>query len=391
MAETPEPMTMDSFLAKHGEDGLNTLETPIGTPRQADSVAPAPVPPQTPPLAEKDSLPDASVDESSEGEETKSKLTSELTLDQATMEALGLQPPAEAGSDAEGTEKIEVELETLAKYFGADQDLFSLKDGQVQVRTKVDGEVSDKSLSDLLKGYQLQKHTTQKSMELADERKQWEEQRQTQEQQLQQQFALANQLLQTESQEIQKRYAEIDWNKLRAEDPAQYAAFQADYGREMATVQQRQQQLYQAAQQTQQEQATKMQEQYTELRKAELQKLYNAMQWTPETAGEKVKPISQYLVGKAGYTPQQLEHIFDHRFVMLADKARQWDELQGRVKEIREKKVVPIRKTPAGATSTEGADASAGRRKQAAMQQLKKSGSVEDAAAVFRQIPGLFE
>lgn len=380
MAEATEQFDFSQFVEKHGESVLDNMDDARPESRVADERQT----PSPPAPTKEETLPSSSPDSESDP----------IPLDDATLEALGLEVPKDESSDedddgSESDAAPSVDLDSLSQYLGYDRDQLSIKDGKVHVRTKVDGELADKSLAELVKGYQLEEHTTRKSMELAEQRKKWEEQVQQQQQAFQQQASLALQVLKGQEQEIQQRYNQIPWDEIRVQNPAEYSALVTDYQREMGAIQQRQGQLVQGLQESQKQAAQKHQEIMTRVKEVEKQKMFDALKWSPEEADKQAKNIQHYLAKSLKYTDQELNMIFDHRFVVLADKARRFDEMQERVAELRGKKVTPRHVVPIGSAPSRG---SSKRRKiESAKTRLRETGSVEDAANVFKQLPGILD
>ena len=382
MAEATNPIDFSQFVEKHGEGVLDHMNDPSPDSRVADERQ-TPNPPSS---TVEEPLPSSSSDSESDP----------IPLDDATLKALGLEvseePSSENDGDHDGSESDtspSVDLDSLSQYLGYDRDQLSLKDGKVHVKTKVDGKLADKSLAELVKGYQLEEHTTRKSMELAQQRTEWEAEVAQRKQVFEQQANLALRVLQGQEQEIQQRYSGIPWDTLRSENPAEYSALLADYTREISAARQQQTQIIQEVQQEQQNNHQKQQELLVQHRENEKQKMMEKLQWSEQTAPTNAQNLSRYLVSTLGYNDKELNSIFDHRFVVLADKARRFDEMQDRVAQIKGKKITPKHVVPIGSAP---AVTSTGRKKiQNAKNRLAESGSVEDAANLFRQLPGILE
>lgn len=89
--------------------------------------------------------------------------------------------------------------------------------------------------------------------------------------------------------------------------------------------------------------------------------------------------LSEYLVGY-GFSPQELAQVVDHRNFIIAEKARRWDELQAKAKEVKPTPNIPkVVKKGVAPTSS---DYSAEKYKKA-MGNLRKSGSIHDAVAAL--------
>ena len=340
---------MNTFVQDHGEAALD--EKVDAEPNIAEPEAP----------------------EESEGDD----------FDAATLQALGLAPeedePSPSGDDGDGTTQPEVDLERLAQTLGLSPEDLAYGEGGLRLKTKVDGEVGEVSLDELRKGYQLQSHFTRQQEQFLAERKQWEDYRQQKQAEIQQSAELANGILTQEEQQLNQQYS-LDWNTLRQEDPAEYAAKVAEYNQKLASVKNRRQQLHQQLQQHQQEAQQRMQQTYQQ----EAQQLATKMGWKDQESWQNnLGRLVTYMVEHEGIPPETVNTIVDHRAYLLAEKARLWDELQGKIATSR-KKVKETHKVPSGAAPKP----TGGKRQkaQAAMGKLQQTHSLEDAAAVFRQL-----
>ena len=98
------------------------------------------------------------------------------------------------------------------------------------------------------------------------------------------------------------------------------------------------QQMHSTAQQTLQAvqaQAAAQQQQYMQSYVADQQQSLRKL--APTWDGNTTKAVVDYLTGSIGLSPDELNQAFDHRFWVLADKARQWDEHSKNISTAREK------------------------------------------------------
>jgi hypothetical protein len=88
----------------------------------------------------------------------------------------------------------------------------------------------------------------------------------------------------------------------------------------------------------------------------------------------------QYLRTTGGYSAEEISQAYDPRAVVLADKARRWDELMAN-------KPKPVAKAgPKVAAAGPAVPAGVTARLNSAQQRLAKSGRMQDAARVFEQL-----
>jgi len=308
-------------------------------------------------------------------------------LDYETLAQLGLVPeeqPASGDGDGDGTQEgSNIDLSLFAKTLGIEATDLSMQNGELMVRTKVDGEVATVPFAELRKGYQLQKHLTRQQQQFADQRREWEQQRQQQEQQLQQQAGMAKEILDHEERQLNEQFTR-DWKALRQEDPAEYAAQVAEYNQRLTDIKRRKDGVEQALRQRQQEQMQQYQQQMQQRVQTEMQQFVEKTGWQkPEDFQANTNRLRGYLIDQAGFQPQEVDSAADHRALLLAEKARKYDELMARVQTAK-KKVAESPAMPSG----QAARQPTGQRSQVkqAQARLRKTGSLEDAAGVINSL-----
>ena len=133
-------------------------------------------------------------------------------------------------TEAEAAES-EVEDLTWADALGVDEHQLVLdEDGNLSgINVKVDGEVSTVKVKDLIAGYQLNKHITQKSQALAEEKREFDNLKQEAGKAYYEKLQTADKLLGYMNQALLKEYESVDWNQLRHQNPGEYAALQTEY------------------------------------------------------------------------------------------------------------------------------------------------------------------
>lgn len=183
---------------------------------------------------------------------------------QATPEPETAQEPEQADAptetDSEPADEPKPDSETpneyhlsdIAKLLGADESALDVDDdGNVLVRTKVDGQEGKAKFSDLVKSYQLQGHVDKQVREAAEMRKAAQEQAQAVQQQVQIQQQLVGQMAEVKAVEAELgKYHAINWRDLYDSDPAtaakldhQYRELQQQHAQKVNVVQQAGQQV----------------------------------------------------------------------------------------------------------------------------------------------------
>lgn len=210
---------------------------------------------------------------------------------------------------------------------------------------KVNGEERTVPLSELLNGYSRTEDYKAKTTAVADERRTVEAERASLDTTLKAQYA--NQLeeatnLFAQFDPVLSEARTINWEALKAQDPAAYVQAQDAVNDRLAAIQRMNAQVQQGRAETQQQQQAQMeQERVTRFDKAadEIVKL------RPELADEaKFKAFAgetvEFLKG-IGFAGEEIVDALDHRVLTLADKARRWDAHEAAQKSLPERKVVP--------------------------------------------------
>lgn len=196
----------------------------------------------------------------------------------------------------------------------------------IPVAVKIDGETRHVPLSDVIKSYQLEGHVNNKSMELSNARRAFDEEQAQVRQRITQQIQHNEALGKLAMEQLNVDYQRIDWNALRQNDPGQYAALFADF-------QQRQQAIGNYLGQIEQQKAQDAERARQELgqkTQTETQRLLDARpEWRDQAAF--VKDRDQ-MVSNAknnyGFSDAELNSIYDHRYMLVLHDAARFRALQ---------------------------------------------------------------
>ena len=242
---------------------------------------------------------------------------------------------------------------------------------------KVDGEDVNVTLNDLTKSYSGQQYIQKGMKQAAESRKQAEEAYNG----LNQQRAQLEQLMQQVQQQGVMAQPAPPTKELLADDPLGYIEADANYREEMGKYQHQQQQLgqqHQAMQQAQ-EQANKAN---LQVQQQELKRLI------PDFAEAKKAPkLKDSLVEhgkKRNFTEAEINSVVDARTMHVLYESMMWRQsLEGKSNvQAKLKKARPLMK--AGSKKQPESDS---KKRSKQMSQLKRSGSVADAAALlFEQL-----
>jgi hypothetical protein len=297
--------------------------------------------------------------------------TEEVTQEEVLEEEPEVSEDLE--EDVEDDEEFDDEDEEL------DEEQTDVEEEALQPQTftvKVDGQEVEVTQDELINGYSRQQDYTRKTQELSQQRKTIEQQ-QTE---LAQRDAIYSQLLPKMEAQLKGELAnEPDWNTLYEDDPVGYVREKQlwdEKKEKLSAVSAEQQRLQQEAMVKQQTQL----QQFVEYGNQKLLEIIPEWQ-NQEVALKEKAAISEYAVNTLGYTPEEIQQVYDYRALLGLRNA--W--LNSKTVEATKKK--PTQKAPARVArpGTTNRPKSAAPVKKA-KQRLAKSGKVQDAAKVFEQL-----
>lgn len=297
--------------------------------------------------------------------------TEEVTQEEVLEEEPEVSEDLE--EDVEDDEEFDDEDEEL------DEEQTDVEEEALQPQTftvKVDGQEVEVTQDELINGYSRQQDYTRKTQELSQQRKTIEQQQA----ELAQRDAIYSQLLPKMEAQLKGELAnEPDWKTLYEDDPVGYVREKQlwdEKKEKLSAVSAEQQRL-------QQEALVKQQTQIQQFVEYGNQKLLEIIpEWQNQEVALKEKAaISEYAVNTLGYTPEEIQQVYDYRALLGLRNA--W--LNSKTVEATKKK--PTQKAPARVArpGTTNRPKSAAPVKKA-KQRLAKSGKVQDAAKVFEQL-----
>lgn len=300
--------------------------------------------------------------------------------------------PIEASDDSDepsGDEEpgIEIDASELATMLDLDPSVISIsEDGRPVFVAKVDGKELPVSLGDMLKSYQIESAARQRLQAASEQYQQFEQERQQATQNLVQSMQMTGAVLSQAEQMLIGEYTQIDWNALRANDPAEYAAKQQEFNQRNAHIQGLKQQVSQYAQAQAQQHEYENQLMLQNKLTHERQALREAIPEWRDAARAKTEraAIKDYLRDSWGFNQYEVDSIFDHRHVGVAREAMLYRQLMAK-KGVAQQKLdqAPKRKLKPGAAQPRGKAARNKADIASRQKQLRKTGSLRDAAALL--------
>src|SRR5210317_2602578 len=299
-------------------------------------------------------------------------------VDEAVIEEVAEEEVIEGDSEyvEEIDQQIADELEDDEYEEEVEEEQTDVEEEAPQLQTftvKVDGQEVEVTQEELVNGYSRQQDYTRKTQELSQQRKTIEQQQA----ELAQRDAIYSQLLPKMEAQLKGELAnEPDWNTLYEDDPVGYVRQKQlwdEQKEKLRAVQAEQERLQQESLIEQQ----KLIQQFVEYGNQKLLEIIPEWQ-NQEVALKEKAAISEYAVNTLGYTPEEIQQVYDYRALLGLRDA--W--LNSKTVEATKKK--PTQKAPARVArpGTTNRPKSAAPVKKA-KQRLAKSGKVQDAAKVF--------
>ena len=237
---------------------------------------------------------------------------------------------------------------------------------------KVDGKEVDVTLDELQKGYSRTQDYTRKTQQIAEVRKQVEQETQAVRAE-RQQYA---QLLGALQAQLQVSEPQVDLDRLYNEDPIEWVRQKEvlrDRQEKAYAIQAEQQRLSQLSQQEQQ----RAMEEHLESQKDAL--LAALPEWKDPKKAKAEKALVLESAKSVGFSDEDLKSVYDHRLVLLLRKAAMYDQMVSKrqgIKPVVNNGPRPAKPGAAGRVSTTTESTRA-------KQRLAKTGRVDDAASAI--------
>ena len=295
---------------------------------------------------------------------------------------------AQAESTPEETQEVDTPIEESSQITDAPIEESSYEEGQelsestdIQENSEepvytvtIDGTDYEVTQDELIQGYQRNADYTRKTQELAAEKQQSSDFVERSKKDVVTKLARLDELNQAAQSQLQQEYAQIDFEKLYEEDPTEAARLEHK-------MRKKNEQLQQVQKQTQELQTQEFSK-YLEEQQKKLSVKVPEMNH-PEKSSEFKKQMRNYL-SSVGFNNQEIDSVYDHRYVLLVKDAMNYRNLQKAKPEIKKKAVNAPKVVRGGVSKSKGQQQAEVRRQQ--LSKLRKTGKVADAAKLFRSL-----
>jgi hypothetical protein len=307
-----------------------------------------------------------------------------LTVDQAASSLLAMMDASEASQEQPEEQQsqpaeAQAEEQYEEQYDSEDPEEAEQEVEQPRYRVKVDGQESEVSLDELVKGYQREADYTKKTQTLAEQRKAVEAERQTVEQAKQLRDTYA-QRLQIIEQALRSQTQGENLDELKETDPIGYAVKVAERSENEKRLYAIRAEQARIAQMQQSEQA----QQLSQVVSQEADKLSKVLpEYADPQKGETIRKSIRSYAESVGFSADELSKVYDSRAVLTLYKAMQYDKLMQNKGEVNKKLNQAPKMLRPGVGKPQGSlEAEKTKRLR---QQFKQSGKVSDAAKLFEQ------
>ena len=306
-------------------------------------------------------------------------LDAEESNDKPEVENEEVATEAVEETDEEALEE-EVEEESEDEPEATEEEDESEEEDEVEVeerktfRVKANGEEKDVTLDELVSGYQKGEDYTKKSQALAEQRKQVEAEAHAVNEAMRMREEYAHRLGQVQ-QLLQNNNEDMNLEELKENDPIQYAvkvAEQTENNKKLQLLQREQEKLAHAQQQQVAHHQAKVVAHESQMLTEKVKEFSD-----PKKAEQLKGEIRNF--GKSiGFTDQELAQVYDHRHVMVMQKAMEYDKLQKANPSVA-KKLKQAPKMAKKGNKVANVDVYTKQKKR-----LKQSGKLTDAVDVFK-------
>jgi len=301
-------------------------------------------------------------EESNDKPEVENEEVATEAVEETDEEALEEEVEEESEDEPEATEEEdeseEVEVEERKTY-----------------RVKASGEEKDVTLDELVSGYQKSTDYTQKSQTLAEERKKVEANAQEIQNAMRTREEYAQKLSQVEQYLTSQAKPGENLEELKENDPIQYAitvAEQTEANKKINTIRQEQQKV------AQEQHHYRLQQQNQVVANEALMLSEKVKEFSDPKKAEQIKSDIRTFGKSVGFSDQELSQVYDHRHVMILQKAMAYDKLQKANPGVNKK----LKSAPKMASKTKKVTNTDTYTKQ--KKRLKGTGSIDDATSVFK-------
>lgn len=260
--------------------------------------------------------------------------------------------PAKDADDPEADEANEGDDPTWSSVLGLDDVKIAVDDKGdfAGINVKVDGVEETVGMEALVKGYQTDKHNANTGKALSGERKQFEADRESVVQEYTKRLEDVQGLTQYLNKTLVKEFDGVNWEQLKLEDPAQYAADMMDFQARQAEIQKVHGAIGQEREWQNQQNQQKDNAQSDEYLEKQIGRMIdNNPSWKDEAVLKTAfNEMSDFTVETYGFTSDEFNGVVDSRLIELIKDAQKYRKGQKVASRKISKKVPKFQKPGSG-------------------------------------------
>jgi len=295
----------------------------------------------------------------------------EVEVNDRMLKFLGGDEEEEKEVEEPDEEEVETESEEVAAEEPEEEFIDLVVNGEQVKKTKSEvSELAQKGLD-----------YTQKTQQLAEQRRQAQAEINAKAEEFKMREAVIEHLAEAKSLESQlKQYQGVDWNALVDSDPIQAMKLDRQY-RELQSAYSQKVNDIQAAQQN----ISAQQQHFTqELLQREKQSMIEAIpDWKDAEKSKTERAEIKASLQKAGFTPEEIENLSDHRSVVIARKAMLYDQMMSKKPEVQKRVSEAPKPVKPGSSQQRNQKGDAYNKTR---DQLKKTGRTEYAQSAIERL-----
>lgn len=257
--------------------------------------------------------------------------------------------PSEDSTDSEEEDGSDDSEDTWEAALGIEDGQLSFDEsGAIKgFNVKVNGESSTVTTADLIRGYQNNKSFTMKSKALAEERKQFESQSEEFRNSFKNKLESADAMAKYLSDQLVDEFKSIDWETLRLENPAEYAAARQDYAARIAHIKEAQEAIrVEKEGVSKEEQSNRVKQHNSFVSQQRDLMLQNNPEWNDSNRfNSDMESIKSFLSNQYGFVDQDFASVVDARVIELIKDAKKFREGKSTVEKTFKKKVPKFQKS----------------------------------------------
>ena len=264
---------------------------------------------------------------------------------------------------------------SMAEYLGIEEDRLSIaEDGSVGFEAIIDGEKKVVPLKELASSFQMQGHVNNKSMALETERTEFNEQKEAITQELQNRILGLEKLTEVLESELVSEYQGINWDTLRAKNPAEWTAKRQEFSERAQKLKQNKALVSKESEGIKAKQLEEFQETRNKYIAAESTKMLAANPtWSDPTVLKAAQEGMRTFLNKTyGYVDEDFASVSDSRLIAVIQDAQKYRNGKLALADKKVKKLPKFRKP--GANRASSADVGKVRKTKALRAAVKKGG-----------------